>query len=107
MCMWNIRRAYKNKRILIFSDSQATVKALSSLKATSGRVTECLDALFALASLNEVTLIWVPGHHGILGNEEADKLARQASATALPGPELAIGIPKCSAREAIKNWTKH
>jgi hypothetical protein len=31
-------RAYKNKRILIFSDSQA---ALSGLKVTSGLVAEC------------------------------------------------------------------
>jgi len=78
-------RAYKNKRILIFSDSQVALKALSSPKVTSGLVAECLDALFVLASLNEVTLIWVPGHHGILGNKEADKLARQASATPLLG----------------------
>jgi len=103
----NIRRAYNNKRILIFSDSQVAIKALSSPKVTSGLVAECLDALFALASLNAVTLIWEPGHCGILGNEEADKLARQASATLLHGPEPALGIPKCSAKEAIKNWTEH
>jgi len=75
-------------------------------KVTSGLVAECLDALSALASLNEVTLTWVPGHRGILGNEEADKLARQASAMLLLGPKPARGIPKCSAREAIKNWTE-
>ena len=63
----NIRRAYKNKRILVFSDSQAALKALGRPKVTSGLVAECLDALFALASMNEVTLIWVPRHHGILG----------------------------------------
>jgi len=103
----NIRRAYKNKQILIFSDSQAALKALSSLKVTSALVAECLDVLSALASLNEVTVAWVPGHRGILGNEEADKLARQASATLLLGPELALGIPRCSAREAIKNWTEY
>jgi len=103
----NIRRAYKNKQILIFSDSQAALKALSSLKVTSGLVAECLDALSALASLNEVTLIWVLGHCGILGNEEADKLARQASAMPLFGSELALGICTCSAREAFKNWTEH
>jgi len=71
----NIRRAYKNKRILIFSDSQVALKALSSQKVTSGLVAGYLDALFVLD-----TLIWVPGHRGILGSEEADKLARQASA---------------------------
>ena len=40
---------------------------------TSGLVAECLDALTVLANMSEVTLIWVPGHCGILGNEEADK----------------------------------
>jgi len=64
----NIRRAYKNKRILIFSDSQAALTALSGPKVTSGLAAECLDALSVLASLNDVTLTWVPGHQGISGN---------------------------------------
>ena len=106
MCTDNIRRAYKNTRILIFSDSQVALKALSCPKMTSRLFAECLDALFALASLNEVTLIWVPGHCGVLGNEKADKLAQQASAMPLLGPEPALGIPMCFAREAIKNWTE-
>jgi hypothetical protein len=52
----NIRRAYKNKRFLIFSDSQPAFKALSSPKVTSELVAECLNALSVLVSLNEVTL---------------------------------------------------
>jgi len=67
----NIRRAYKNKRVLTFSNSQAALKVLGSLKVTSGLVAECLDALSALANLNEVTLAWVPGHRGISGNEQS------------------------------------
>jgi ribonuclease HI len=74
----NIRRAYKNKRVIILSDSQAALKALSSPKATSRLVAECLDALSELACLNEVTFVWVPGHRGVFGNQESDKLARQA-----------------------------
>jgi ribonuclease HI len=102
----NIRRAYRHKQILIFSDSRAALKALSSPKVNSELVAECLEALSALASTNEVTLAWVPGHCGIPGNEEADKLARQASAMPLLGSEPVLGISRCSAREAIKNWTE-
>jgi hypothetical protein len=57
----NIRRAYKNKQILIFSDSQAALKALSGPKVTSELVAECWDALTELATQNRVTLVWVPG----------------------------------------------
>ena len=74
---------------------------------TSGLVAECLDALSVLAGMNEVNLIRVPGHCSIRGNEEADKLARQASAIPLLGPVPALGMHMCSAREAIKNWTEH
>jgi hypothetical protein len=69
-------------------------------------VAECLDALSVLANQNEVTLIWVLGHCGIPGNEKADKLARQGAAMMLLGPEPVLGIPRCSARVTIKNWTK-
>jgi hypothetical protein len=107
MCIQNIRRAYKNKWILIFSDSQAARKALSDPKVISRLVEECQEALSALVSINEVTLVWVPGHHGILENEMADRLARPASAMPLLGPELALGIPNCLAREALKSWTEY
>jgi ribonuclease HI len=100
--MWKHKRTYKNKRILIFSDSQAALKALSGPKVTSELVADCLDALSALAGMNELTLAWVPGHCGILGNEVADKLARRLST--MPLPEAALGIPRCSARVAIGTW---
>jgi hypothetical protein len=103
-CAWENIRAYKHKWILNFFDSQAVLKALSSPKVTSGLVAECLDALPALASRNEVTLVWVPGQCSIPGKEKDDKLARQGAAMLLLSPELALGIPRCSAREAIKNW---
>jgi len=41
-----------------------------------------------------------------LAMRRLDKLARQASAMLLLGPQPALGIPKCSAREAIENWTE-
>ena len=60
-----------------------------------------------LANPNEVTLVWVPGHHGILGKEMAVMLARQASAMPLLGPEHSLGITKYLIRETIKSWTEN
>jgi ribonuclease HI len=101
----NIRRAYRNMRILIFSDSQAALTALVGPKVKSHLVAECLNALSGLAGRNEVILAWVPGHCGIPGNEEADRFTRQASGLPLQGPEPALGIPRCSVRETIRAWT--
>jgi hypothetical protein len=91
----NIRRAYRNKWILIFSDSQAALRAFDGPKVTSDLVAECLNALSGLARLNEVILAWEPGYSGSLGNEEADRLARRVSGLPLQGPEPALGILRC------------
>ena len=37
---------------------------------------------------------------------KVDNLVRQESAAPPLRPDWALGIPKCLAREAIKNWTE-
>jgi hypothetical protein len=39
-------------------------------------------------------------------NGAATKVKKARNDMPLLGPELALGIPRCSAREAIKNWTE-
>ncbi|XP_063707917.1 uncharacterized protein LOC134836669, partial [Culicoides brevitarsis] len=67
---------YSNKDINILSDSQAALEALNDSCITSKLVFECRIFVNDLASSNRVTLMWVPGHCGIEGNEKADSLAR-------------------------------
>jgi len=70
----------------------AAIKAVSAHKATSGLVADAMSALKTLAVYNSLRLIWVPGHCGIAGNEKADALAKQASASYFTGPEPSVGI---------------
>jgi hypothetical protein len=51
------------------------------------------------------TLIWVPGHEGIAGNETADQLAKIGAEHPFIGPEPACGISTGVARKAIRDWT--
>jgi ribonuclease HI len=39
---------------------------------------------------NKVTLMWIPRHQGILGNEEADRLAKEGAVEVPPNQFAAI-----------------
>ncbi|XP_062705301.1 uncharacterized protein LOC134287466 [Aedes albopictus] len=99
-----LKRNYRFAKICIFSDSQAALNALKAFTCQSKLVWECIISLKQLASRNEVTLYWVPGHCGILGNENADNLARQGAASSFVGPEPFCGVPECALRMKLKTW---
>ena len=67
------------EEIYIVSDSQAALKAIKKVEINSKIVWECVLLLKYLATRNNITLVWVPGHNGIEGNEIADSLAKKRS----------------------------
>src|SRR5262249_12043648 len=72
--------------LIIFTDSQATLKALRNHKVSSALLSDCFDTLQSVANYRQTSLAWVPGHMGIEGNEKADELARKGSSSAPIGP---------------------
>ncbi|XP_076248028.1 uncharacterized protein LOC143187675 [Calliopsis andreniformis] len=99
-------RDTRNKKIAICSDSQAALKALCKQAHTSISVMQCKTKLNELAGKeNRITLIWVPGHEGIKGNEMADKLANQGSDENPIGMEPYLPMSVLTVKTAIKQWT--
>jgi ribonuclease HI len=66
-------------RIHICFDSRAAVAALAKTTTELALLWQNMQVLEKLCGSNKVTLVRVPGHHRIQGNEEADKLAKEGT----------------------------
>ena len=88
--------------VTIYSDSQATLKALSGRWIRSKVIRNCANNLNELGRFASVHLCWVKGHSGVLGNEEADRIAREAAETV----EEVTPTPRSSAyyRQEFKDF---
>jgi ribonuclease HI len=77
------RRTRKRRDIWIFTDNQAAVMRVATLKPGPGQeiAIAVSNASHILKELNHstITVQWVPGHTNIPGNEAADRLAKEAT----------------------------
>ncbi len=96
----------QNKTIIICSDSQAALKALVSSRVTSRLTLDCAEDLQRLARRNTLQLKWIPAHSGLGGNEEADRLAREASQLPFIGPEPVLGTSPTLIRSSLRKWAQ-
>ena len=74
--------------IAIISDSQAVLKAINNQRTKTVTKLDCIQALNHLALHNCVSLLWVPTHSNIAGNERADELANIGAALETNWPTL-------------------
>ena len=88
------------KRIHICSDSRAALASLAQTTTESTLVWECMQVLRKLSEFNIVTLVWIPRHQGIPGNEKADRLTKEG-ATEVP-PNQFTAIPFSVGKKLIK-----
>ena len=94
----------RRKRILICSDSQSALRAISAYEYDSVLVGECRMALERLSVRNNVRLIWVPGHSGVAGNEAADELAKAGTGLEPEEAALRVGASKSLVKRLTGDW---
>lgn len=91
------------KKVDIYSDSQAALLSLGNATIKSGIVEDCRNTLSLVKTRGfQVSLIWVPGHTEIEGNEEADRLARAGSEGLPIGCEPTIPVGPAYARKILE-----
>ncbi|KAJ4442190.1 hypothetical protein ANN_12056 [Periplaneta americana] len=75
----------RERNAVILSDSKAAILSIVSKHTPSSQTAEVTKMLSQLISLNKrIVFQWIPSHCGILGNENADSLAKGSTATYRP-----------------------
>lgn len=97
----------EGRSIRAFVDSRAALLALICAKNNSALVRITRNAVNQLALSNDVSLIWVPGHRNIDGNEMADQLARDGSAGLPVGPSPILPLSYGWVKSTIERWTRN
>ena len=80
---------------VVVCDSQSALHSLSSPRPSCGRVVQ--DIFYQLAAAHDVSLavsfVWTPSHIGLVGNDTADRLARDACALVADDVDAVASLP--------------
>jgi ribonuclease HI len=105
-CADKLSDSPRESYIIINSDSQAAINAIQNPRTISKIVKEARNALNALAKDRTVILRWIPGHSNILGNEEADTLAKAGVMQPRNEHDPNIGLAPNIGKFFINSWAE-
>ena len=100
------RQETKNKQINIYIDSQSAINALERYIIKDKMVLEGKIEINKLAENNNISLNWIPGHEGHMGNEVADRLAKRGSQMEILGPEPSVPIQSSQLKKIVEEWCR-
>ncbi len=95
------RKRLVKEQITIYTDSQVTVAASGT---KSLLVAVCIEKLTVLSEVNQLIIIWVPGHSGIQQTETADRLASKGARTRPIGLKPFLSLSLSRFKSKIRNW---
>ncbi len=85
-----------------WQEEKTSTNTYSDLPLFDKRISKIVRTLWltVLSEVNQVTIMWVPGHSGIQQNETADRVAR----TRPIGPEPFLPLSFSRFKSEIRNW---
>jgi len=69
----------EDEEFIIWSDAQAVVKEVGSRDSNDETIHLIQEKLQKLSETKKISLVWIPAHAGIEGNEEVDLAAKEAA----------------------------
>jgi ribonuclease HI len=95
--------------ILLLSDSKSSLMAITKFSQQNPDIQKIQILLTTLKHSISIKLHWIKAHTGIQGNEEADKLAKQA--TTKPNPDSILPLPPSFIKKKLQQlrlteWSK-
>ena len=73
-----IDNCFHHDKFLIFSDSLSVLKALNHTSSKNSQIQKLLEKHHKIANTKEILFCWLPSHVGIIGNEIADRKAKDS-----------------------------
>ena len=73
-----IDSCFLHDKFLIFSDSLSVLKALNHTSSKNSQIQKLLEKHHKIANTKEILFCWLPSYVGIIGNEIADRKAKDS-----------------------------
>ena len=95
-----IRTCDINNNFYIFSDSLSLLKTMNHTSSKNPQIQKLLEKCHDLLANQEIVLLWIPSHKGILGNELKDQQAK----TSLSLEPTSFNIPFSNFKPSINKY---